>query len=247
MVCHQGGFGHRMVSVWFCGKRVGMSIFRPVFFCYFYLIRILHKNLNERGVFMCSEKSTKAAKVGYIVISLLFCALGIMLIFRPEMTVPVIAAAFGALLILFGIVKIIGYFSKDLFRLAFQYDLALGILLMALGVIIILKSDNIMVFISVVLGVYVLADGLLKIQIALDSKIFGIGQWWLIFAAAIITGIIGCMLIIRPSQSAGVIAVLIGCCLLAEGILNLITVILAVKIIKYQKPDQIDVVGFRVR
>ena len=41
-------------------------------------------------------------------------------------------------------------------------------------------------FICVVLGVAVLADGLLKIQIALDSKRFGISKWWLILAVAFI-------------------------------------------------------------
>lgn len=195
---------------------------------------------------MRSVKSMKAAKIGYIIISLLFCGLGTMLIMIPDVIVPVLAGIFGTLLVLFGIVKIIGYFSKDLFRLAFQYDLALGLLLISLGMITIWRAENVMVFISVVLGVYVLADGLLKIQIALDSRVFGIKNWWLILAAAIVTGTIGCVLIIRPSKSAGVLVILLGCCLLAEGILNLITVLLAVRIIRHQQPDRIEVVDFNM-
>lgn len=195
---------------------------------------------------MRSVKSMKAAKIGYIIISLLFCGLGVMLIMIPDMIVPVLAGIFGTLLVLFGIVKIIGYFSKDLFRLAFQYDLALGLLLISLGMITIWRAENVMVFNSVVLGVYVLADGLLKIQIALDSRVFGIKNWWLILAAAIVTGTIGCVLIIRPSKSAGVLVILLGCCLLAEGILNLITVLLAVRIIRHQQPDRIEVVDFNM-
>lgn len=189
---------------------------------------------------MCSVKLMKTAKTGYIIMSLLFCLLGIMLIVIPDFSISFIAGAFGILLILFGIVKIIGYFSKDLFRLAFQYDLALGILLIVLGMITILKVENVLVFISVVLGIYVLADGLLKIQIALDSKVFGIKKWWVILISAVATGTIGCLLIIRPSESAGVLVILFGICLLTEGILNLITVLVAVRIVKYQQPDCIE-------
>ena len=193
---------------------------------------------------MRSVKLMKTAKIGYVVMSLLFCLLGIMLIVIPDFSVSVIAGIFGMLLMLFGIVKIIGYFSKDLFRLAFQYDLASGLLLIVLGIVTILKVENVMVFISIVIGIYVLADGLLKIQIALDSRIFGIRRWWTILVSAVATGVIGCILIIRPSESAGILAILFGICLLAEGILNLITVLVAVRIIKHQYPDQMEQIIF---
>lgn len=189
---------------------------------------------------MRSVKAIRAAKTGYIIISLLFCALGILLIAVPGITAPALAGIFGALLILFGIVKMIGYFSKDLFRLAFQYDLASGLLLMVLGMIMIWKADNVMTFISVALGIYVLADGLLKIQIALDARVFGIRRWWMILAMAVAAGLIGCMLIVYPAKSAGVLAVLLGCSVLAEGILNLLTVLLAVRIIRHQWPDRME-------
>lgn len=193
---------------------------------------------------MRSVKLMKTAKIGYVIMSLLFCLLGIMLIVIPDFSVSVIAGIFGMLLMLFGIVKIIGYFSKDLFRLAFQYDLAFGLLLIVLGVVTILKVENVMVFISILLGIYVLADGLLKIQIALDSRIFGIRRWWTILVSAVATGVIGCILIIRPSESAGILVILFGICLLAEGILNLITVLVAVRIIKHQYPDQMEQIIF---
>lgn len=189
---------------------------------------------------MRSVKLMKTAKIGYIIMSLLFCLLGIVLIVIPDFSVPVIAGIFGVLLMLFGMVKIIGYFSKDLFRLAFQYDLASGLLLIVLGIVTILKAENILIFISIVLGIYVLADGLLKIQIALDSRIFGIKQWWAILLSAVVTGAIGCILIVRPSESAGILVILFGVCLLAEGILNLITVLAAVRIIRHQQPDHAE-------
>ena len=192
---------------------------------------------------MRSVKIMKAAKVGYIIMSLLFGILGILLLIMPKAVLPVLAVVFGALLILFGVVKLIGYFSRDLFRLAFQYDLALGIFMIVLGIVTIVKTEQLMVFISIILGIYVLMDGLLKIQIALDSRIFGIGQWWLIMIAAIMAGIAGSFLIFRPFKSAELLVMLLGFCFLAEGILNLVTVLTAVKIIRHQRPDIIDIAG----
>lgn len=179
---------------------------------------------------MFSNKRIWAAKIGYIVISILISMLGIVLIAFPEFSVALLCRVGGVILILFGIVKIIGYCSNDLYRLAFQYDLAIGILLIALGAILILRTHIMTSVICILLGIYTLADALLKIQISIDSKAFGIRQWWLILTVAIITGVVGFLLVFRPSESALIVMILLGIALLAEGALNLITILTAVKI-----------------
>lgn len=182
----------------------------------------------------------RTAKIGYIVMSAIFCVLGITLMVFPEISVSVIGTVMGIMLIIFGTVKLVGYFSKDLYRLAFQYDLAFGILMIALGIIMIFKTDNVINFICIVLGISVLADGLFKIQIAIDSKMFGIRPWWLIFTVAVLTCATGVVLILHPTQSLQVLVMLIGISLLTEGVLSLSTVLTAVKIIKHQKADDIN-------
>ena len=78
----------------------------------------------------------RAAKSGYIATSMLWCAAGLLLIFLPGTSVKILCMAAGGLLTVCGIIKIIGYFSKDLYRLAFQFDLALGLLCLLLGLIL---------------------------------------------------------------------------------------------------------------
>lgn len=189
---------------------------------------------------MISHKQVQTAKLGYIIMSILLCALGVVLIAVPDFSVPLFCWIGGLMLILFGLVKIIGYCSKDLYRLAFQYDLAFGIFLIALGAVLMIRSNTMMNVICVFLGICVLIDALLKIQIALDSKQFGIGQWWLILAVAMITGVMGFLLVLRPSESVRVIMVLLGTALFTEGALNLVTILTAVKIIRRQTPVVID-------
>ena len=167
---------------------------------------------------MRSVTPMRTAKVGYIVISAVLCALGIMLIIIPGFSASLIGIICGILMIAFGGVKIIGYFSKDLYRLAFQYDLAFGILMIVLGAIILLHPESMMNFICIVLGISVLADGLFKIQIAVDSKRFGIRKWWLILILAILTGMFGLLLVFRPSKGAADLTVLLGITLLTYGL-----------------------------
>lgn len=189
---------------------------------------------------MRSVAPMRIAKTGYIVLSVLLMLAGIVLIVHPSFSISVIGIATGILMIVFGIFKLVGYFSRDLFRLAFQYDLAFGILLIVLGTIVLLKPESVMNFICIAMGISVLADGLFKIQISADSRQFGIKGWWLILTAAVAACLVGLVLVFRPSGSTQVLTVIFGISMVADGVLNLVTVLAAVKIVKHQKPDIID-------
>lgn len=71
---------------------------------------------------------------------------------------------YGVFLIVYGVTKLSGYFAKDLFQLAFQFDLALGIVSIVLGIIIIEKSEYIIEILSTAIGIFMLVDAALKIQ-----------------------------------------------------------------------------------
>lgn len=186
------------------------------------------------------------AKAGYIVMSLVFCAAGIACIANPGLSAAVIGRVLGAAMILFGAVKLVGYFSRDLYRLAFQYDLGFGLLLMALGVLVLIRPAGVLDFLFTALGIVVLTDGLYKVQIAVDAKRFGIPAWWLTLALAVAAGAVGLALVFRPWDSARLLTILLGAALLAEGILNLCVSVSTVKIVNHQRPDVIEVTSFEV-
>lgn len=186
------------------------------------------------------------AKTGYIVMSLVFCAVGVLFIVRPGLSAVVISRALGAAMIAFGAVKLVGYFSKDLFRLAFQYDLGFGLLLIALGVLVLVRPTQVLDLIFTALGVAVLTDGLYKVQIVVDAKRFGISTWWVTLALAITAGAVGLALVFRPWASARLLTILLGAALLAEGILNLCVAVSTVKIVNHQQPDVIEVTSYEV-
>lgn len=179
---------------------------------------------------MISERYTKAAKTGYIAMSAILGVIGIMLIVVPDFSAVLAARICGGTLAAFGIFKLIGYFSKDLYRLAFQYDLAFGILLLSIGAVMLIRPGKAIHFICAMMGVYILADGLMKIQISIDAKRFGLRSWVYILITAFFACIAGLLMLFRPDNGARILTILLGISLLSEGVLNLLTAITAVKL-----------------
>ena len=189
---------------------------------------------------MRSTKAVRIAKTGCIIASALLMALGVLMIAWPGLSISLVGIVAGAMLIALGILKLMGYFSRDMYQLAFQYDLAFGLLLMALGVLLLMQPNRAMHFLCLIVGISIAADGLLKFQTALEARRFGLSTWWLIMALGILAGIIGIVTAFRPAQSSQVLMILMGVSLLAEGALNLCVTLCAVKIVRHRKPDVIE-------
>ena len=127
---------------------------------------------------MDALKQLKLAKNGYIIMSVLFMVLGACLIIWPDCSMAVFCTAVGIMLIVYGLIKILGYFSRDIYCLAFQFDLAFGVLLAAVGIIIIVRRNVVVNLIFGIFGLLILADALFKIQMSIDAKKFGLNLWW---------------------------------------------------------------------
>ena len=99
---------------------------------------------------MNSSGTLKIARNGYIVMAVIFCALGIFLMVNPTKAMKIICVLAGILFIADGIIKIIGYFSRDFYCLAFQFDLGFGILMIAIGILILVRRESILRLIFVI-------------------------------------------------------------------------------------------------
>ena len=87
----------------------------------------------------------------------LFMVLGACLIIWPDCSMAVFCTAVGIMLIVYGLIKILGYFSRDIYCLAFQFDLAFGVLLAAVGIIIIVRRNVVVNLIFGIFGLLILA------------------------------------------------------------------------------------------
>ncbi len=190
---------------------------------------------------MRSVVPVRCAKIGYIAISTIMCLMGFLLILVPGVSMRFIGLFLGIMMIIFGIIKLVGYFSKDLFRLAFEYDLASGVLILALGVSLLIYTESIIFLFCTIFGILILSNALFKVQIAVEAKRFGIVKWWLILISAVLAAIFGLLLIFKPGEGMRLIMIFLGLALIFDGILNIITVLTSVKIIRDQYPDYIEI------
>ena len=188
---------------------------------------------------MYSTRMIRAAKTAYLILSALYCATGVAMLARSDFSVEMIGWMTGAMLAAYGIVKLIGYFSRDLYRLAFQHDVALGILAIALGLALIFRRDLAVNALCLVLGVEMITDGLFKVQTALDARRFGLPTWWLMLSLAVIAVAAGVWLIVCPFESGRALVRLAGASLLAQGALGLCVALCAIKIVPNQQPDAV--------
>ena len=85
--------------------------------------------LREKNWIVCGRimQEIKRLKTAYSVFSICLLLFGTFILIYPNASIHIVYKVGGVIFIGFGITKMIGYFSKDIFQLAFQHDLAMGI------------------------------------------------------------------------------------------------------------------------
>lgn len=134
-----------------------------------------------------------SAKIINIFCGCLMSVAGILLFVLPGLQGVLAQRIYlGILLGMCGGAKIFGYFSNDLYRLAFQYDLAVGSFCIVLSLVAILTPESMYGVLPLLITLYVLFDALLKLQMAFDARGFGMKSWIaiLITAALLVAAVI---------------------------------------------------------
>ena len=85
-------------------------------------------------------KKRKIARFGYLLISVLFCCAAFAVWLWPEYSPQAAYRVSGTILLGYGVIRILGFFSDDPYCLAFHYDLACGLLFMMVGAVIWIKG-----------------------------------------------------------------------------------------------------------
>ena len=175
-------------------------------------------------------KLVKQIKAVYAAVSGLLIVIGLCFIIWPGLSAAAVCTILGIIAILHGVVKLIGYFSNDLYRLAFQFDLAGGILTILVGGVLLLRPADLLVFLPVTIGIFILVDSVLRIQTAIDAKHFGMKKWWTILALSAGGAALGALLLLRPFASGLLLVRLTGAALALDGAENLLAGLYTIKV-----------------
>jgi uncharacterized membrane protein HdeD (DUF308 family) len=177
-------------------------------------------------------KTLKKFKNTFMTFSILYITLGIVLIIWPEISARIICNIFGILTLGFGAVKMIRYFNGNTYDTAFRFDLAQGILYIILGIFILAAPKVVISILPFILGLAIVIDSIIRIQLAMDLKRGQYTKWSTSLVFAIITAILGTILLFNPFKGGIALTIYMGISLVVDGIVNLWGLIHATKILK---------------
>ncbi len=180
-------------------------------------------------------KVFKRIKWAYVLVSVFFIVIGVLLILNPETSMMMLCRVLGIGAIVFGIVRVIGYFLRELDGVALRYDFASGVFAVIAGAMVIWRAAEVANIMAVVIGLFILVDCVFKLQVALDSKRMGASSWWVTLLFTCICMVLGCLLIFDTFKGQQVISIMMGVSLVADGLQNLCTVIYAAIFVKEVK------------
>lgn len=174
-------------------------------------------------------KKVQLAQTGYIVISVAFYGAAVLSLFSDRLPSLILSIFCGVCLLAYGIIKIVGYFSEDLYCLAFRYDLAFGLLLLVIGTVVLVLHTRAAAWLGPGIGWLALLDGVLKVQMSQEAKKFGLEQWGLIAATAAATGILAVFVIVYCATAPEAPRILTALTLLSVGVMNHCVAVFTVK------------------
>lgn len=166
-------------------------------------------------------KKLQFARSGYILISFIFYVAAVIYLLFPDLPPMILSCFSGVILVAYGIIKLVGFFSEDLYCLAFRYDMAFGLLLMVAGVLLLVKTVSVAEYLTPGLGWMALLDNLFHIQMAKEAQDFGMmKEWKLILGLSIAAGVLSVLLIIHGFPSPQATHILACIVLLSTGAIN---------------------------
>lgn len=174
----------------------------------------------------------KQAKNSFLVISILYILLGLVLLIWPGQFLKWGCYALGTVIVLYGASRIISYIANKNMISYFNADLIVGIVVVAVGLLLLIKPEIFISILPIVFGLFIIFNGIVKLQNAFDLKRLHYEKWWSIFVTAGLSLLLGLFIIWNPFETAALTAMAIGIVLIVEGIASAVTTIYSWRTIK---------------
>ena len=153
--------------------------------------------------------------------SLAFLVLGVLLLVMPQTSLLWICYAFGAVVLVTGIVCLIQYARVRGSGFAAPFLLVGGVITAALGLFTLAQPQTVASFLPVVFGLFILVEGCSRIGAALDLARRKADKWWVLLLLSLLSIALGLLLLFDPFEAAVSAVMLCGVLLIVEGALSL--------------------------
>lgn len=177
-----------------------------------------------------------------IISSLLLFLFGLVLTVNAEGFIKSITVAIGVVLLLIGVFPVIDYFRYRKEGLGASVGLISGIFSIVCGLMLLINEDLLMILIPVFIGVWMIINGINKIQVSFEIKDLGEKSWIITFIYSILIIVLGGYFIVNPISGATTVTSFIGIVLCIYAVLDIIDcIIIKVKVKSFKKElDKIE-------
>ena len=153
-----------------------------------------------------------------IIASAVTAIIGIAIIHNPVAIMHFVAYILGIVFIGIGVVKLISYFAAKGTYDFFNYEMIFGFLAIVIGIITIAYRETIIDIFRIVIGIWILYSGLMRLGLVTKLKALGANEWKSALVIAVLMLICGVYVI----ASSGAIGVAIGVAILIYSIMDII-------------------------
>ena len=160
-----------------------------------------------------------------IYIACALIVLGVLLVAFPGISALIICYIIGAVLCVLGLIRIVGYFRIERDFAFASFGLVRGGVLLLLGILVLVRPQLLSALLTVVFGIVLFVDGVLKIQYAIDMLRLRASGWWLVLVCALLMCVLGIVALCDPFATALALMTFIGISLIVDGIMDLATII----------------------
>lgn len=191
------------------------------------------------------KEKWKQFRLWAIIISICMLVLGVLVLIWPKISAVAVCYILGAFCIGTGIYEIVRYFQLGFAGLLFQHDLIWGIFSILAGILLLLHPLGAAAFLPIVAGIYIAMGSIFDIQMSVEMRRLGIGNWVLSLVLGIIGIIFAFFLILNPFDGITALMIYVGILLILGGMQSLYTVHCISSVVKASKNDNVIDVTWR--
>lgn len=178
------------------------------------------KEKNYSEIVKESLLETKAVFVFECVLELVF---GLFLVIYPEQVSSIVSIVLGAVLAGYGVFNIISFLMSR--TVPFRQGLFSGVISTAIGISFIVQADALAGVVGIILGVFVVFEGLSCCRRAFLMRQLEYSIWKIPFFVSLLTTILGAAILIFPTFFSSILFIIAGIVLIVEAALGFWTII----------------------
>lgn len=161
------------------------------------------------------KKSFTKLKWEKLVTAIVAIVLGIVFVADPNGSGDAVCKVAGVAMIVLAAAMLIRYFTS---AQLFPENLIFSAVLLLLGIFFIAKSGVVMTVLGLFFGIFLVIDGASKIRDGIDAAKAKIQGWWIWFILALLTIVLGVLVMFGES-----VMTLLGVSLIVDGVSDIVT------------------------